>query len=114
MTAKASNHKDTYRAVAVFLALMGILYLADRLIGFCLARLAVGDAERHDAALCGGDFPMVQVGQVGRTRFGRHLADTEYRAGGFLAGADVGLSASGGIAPDRHPALLAFLTVNEE
>lgn len=34
MTAKASNHKDTYRAVAVFLALMGILYLADRLIGF--------------------------------------------------------------------------------
>ena len=34
MTAKASNHKDTYRATAVFLALMGILYLVDRLIGF--------------------------------------------------------------------------------
>ncbi|CDB97729.1 uncharacterized protein BN659_02271 [Bacteroides sp. CAG:443] len=34
MTTKASNHKDTYRATAVFLALMGILYLADRLIGF--------------------------------------------------------------------------------
>ena len=34
MAAKASNHKDTYRATAVFLALMGILYLADRLIGF--------------------------------------------------------------------------------
>lgn len=34
MTAKASNHKDTYRATAIFLALMGILYLADRLIGF--------------------------------------------------------------------------------
>lgn len=34
MAAKTSNHKDTYRATAVFLALMGILYLADRLIGF--------------------------------------------------------------------------------
>ena len=34
MAAKASNHKDTYRATAVFLALMGILYLADRLIDF--------------------------------------------------------------------------------
>lgn len=34
MTAKASNHRDTYRATAVFLALMGALYLIDRLIGF--------------------------------------------------------------------------------
>lgn len=34
MTAKAFNHKDTYRASAVFLCLMGILYLLDRLIGF--------------------------------------------------------------------------------
>lgn len=34
MTAKASNHKDTYRAAAVWLALMGVLYLLDRLIGF--------------------------------------------------------------------------------
>lgn len=34
MATKTSNHTDTYRATAVFLALMGILYLADRLIGF--------------------------------------------------------------------------------
>lgn len=34
MTAKASNHKDTYRATAVFLGIMGLLYLLDRLIGF--------------------------------------------------------------------------------
>ena len=34
MAASASNHKDTYRATAVFLALMGVLYLIDRLVGF--------------------------------------------------------------------------------
>lgn len=34
MAAKASNHRDTYRATAVFLALIGVLYLIDRLIGF--------------------------------------------------------------------------------
>ena len=34
MTAKESNHKEMCRATAVFLALMGILYLVDRLIGF--------------------------------------------------------------------------------
>ena len=34
MAASASNHKDTYRATAVFLALMGLLYLIDRLIDF--------------------------------------------------------------------------------
>lgn len=34
MAAKVSNHKDTYRATAVFLALMGVLYLADKLVGF--------------------------------------------------------------------------------
>lgn len=30
----AVNHKDTYKASAVFLMLMGILYLVDKLIGF--------------------------------------------------------------------------------
>lgn len=30
----AVNHKDTYRASAVFLMLMGILYLLDKLVGF--------------------------------------------------------------------------------
>ena len=34
MAASASNHKDTYRATAVLLALMGVLYLIDRLVGF--------------------------------------------------------------------------------
>lgn len=34
MAAKATNHRDTYRAAAVLLALMGVLYLLDRLIGF--------------------------------------------------------------------------------
>ena len=34
MTAKATNHKDTYQATAVFLVLMGILYLLDKWIGF--------------------------------------------------------------------------------
>lgn len=34
MTAKASNHKDTYKAAAILMALMGVLYLLDRLIGF--------------------------------------------------------------------------------
>lgn len=30
----AVNHKDTYKASAVFLILMGILYLLDKLVGF--------------------------------------------------------------------------------
>lgn len=30
----AVNHKDTYKASAVFLMLMGILYLLDKLVGF--------------------------------------------------------------------------------
>ena len=34
MTAKATNHKDTYQATAVFLVVMGILYLLDKWIGF--------------------------------------------------------------------------------
>ena len=34
MAVKASNLKDTYRAAAVLLCLMGILYLLDNLIGF--------------------------------------------------------------------------------
>ena len=34
MAASASNHKETYRATAGFLALMGVLYLIDRLVGF--------------------------------------------------------------------------------
>ncbi len=34
MVAKATNHKDTYRAAAVLLAFMGALYLIDKLIGF--------------------------------------------------------------------------------
>ena len=34
MTAKATNHKDTYQATAVFLVLTGILYLLDKWIGF--------------------------------------------------------------------------------
>lgn len=34
MTVKATNHKDTYQATAVFLVLMGILYLFDKWVGF--------------------------------------------------------------------------------
>lgn len=34
MTVKASNHRDTYQATAVFLVLMGILYLIDKWISF--------------------------------------------------------------------------------
>lgn len=34
MMAKASSHSDTYRATAVFLVLMGVLYLLDKWIGF--------------------------------------------------------------------------------
>ena len=30
----AVNHKDTYKASAIFLIVMGILYLVDKLIGF--------------------------------------------------------------------------------
>ncbi len=30
----AVNHKDTYKASAVFLMVMGVLYLIDKLIGF--------------------------------------------------------------------------------
>ncbi|MDR1004947.1 MAG: hypothetical protein LBL97_08130 [Prevotellaceae bacterium] len=33
-TAKANNHRDTYRATAVTLVLFGILYLVDKLIRF--------------------------------------------------------------------------------
>lgn len=34
MAAKTSSQKDTYRATAVFLVLMGVLYLLDKWIGF--------------------------------------------------------------------------------
>lgn len=34
MASKTSSHKDTYRATAVFLVLMGVLYLLDKWIGF--------------------------------------------------------------------------------
>lgn len=30
----AANHKDTYKASAVFLMLTGVLYLVDKLVGF--------------------------------------------------------------------------------
>lgn len=36
----AVNHKDTYKASAVFLIVMGILYLVDKFIGFALHGLS--------------------------------------------------------------------------
>lgn len=36
----AVNHKDTYKASAVFLIVMGILYLVDKFIGFASHGLA--------------------------------------------------------------------------
>lgn len=38
--ATATNNKDTYRATAVFLVIMGILYLIDKLLGFSNIGLA--------------------------------------------------------------------------
>lgn len=34
MATATGKHKDTYRATAVFLVLMGLLYLIDRWVGF--------------------------------------------------------------------------------
>ena len=41
----AVNHKDTYKASAIFLIVMGILYLVDKLIGFASYGLPWGMAK---------------------------------------------------------------------
>lgn len=85
MAASASNHKDTYRATAVFLALMGVLYLIDRLVGF--NSLGLPWVMQKDTMLL-------------------------YAAIVFLwFKSDVWLLASGGIAADRHIAVLAFFAL---
>lgn len=56
----AVNHKDTYKASAVFLIVMGMLYLIDKFIGFASHGLPWVYAERQSVTVCSCYFPLVQ------------------------------------------------------
>mgnify|MGYP000570930384 CR=1 FL=1 len=56
----AVNHKDTYKASAVFLIVMGMLYLIDKFYRICFTRVAMGYAERQSVTVCSCYFPLVQ------------------------------------------------------
>ena len=104
----AVNHKDTYKASAIFLIVMGILYLVDKLIGFASYGLPWVMQKDNLLLYAAVIFLWFKTDKSVGIVFGRHLVNIEYWSCDSFAGTNVCLSVAGSFVDYRSDFIFGF------